>query len=121
MTPIQKQFFALVQSGLWRTAIDASLFEQQTDWQQLYRFARAQALLGIVFDGMQNLQQELRPQCEIYLKWYNTLLQIDEKNHLLNREASNVYALYRANLIDGIPICLPFISHRRNGINYRKN
>lgn len=37
MIPIQKQFFALVQSGLWDTNIDAALFDQQTDWQQLHR------------------------------------------------------------------------------------
>lgn len=102
MTPIQKQFFALVQSGLWGTAIDVTLFGVQTDWQQLYQSAKMQALLGITFDGMQNLPKELRPKREIYLKWCNTLLQIEENNHILNRELSNVYALYRANQIEPV-------------------
>ena len=59
MTPIQKQFFALVQSGLWGTPVDTTLFNIQTDWAQLYQSAKVQALLGITFDGMQTLPQEL--------------------------------------------------------------
>ena len=89
MTPIQKQFFSLVQSGLWGTATDAGLFDAQTDWAQLYQSAKAQALLGITFDGMQTLPQELRPKRELYLKWCNTLLQIEEHNHVLNQELTN--------------------------------
>lgn len=102
MTQIQKQFFALVQSGLWGRDIDSNLFDQQTDWQQLYQSAKVQSLLGITFDGMQNLPQELRPKRELYLKWCNTLLQIEECNRILNRELANVYALYRANRIEPV-------------------
>lgn len=102
MTPIQKQFFALVRSGLWGTNIDESLFDTQTDWQQLYHAAKAQALLGITFDGIQMLPQELRPPRLFYLKWCNTLLQIEENNHLLNRELAHVYALYRDNGIEPV-------------------
>ena len=80
MTPIQKQFFALVQSGLWGTPVDTTLFNIQTDWAQLYQSAKVQALLGITFDGMQTLPQELRPKRELYLKWCNALLQIEENN-----------------------------------------
>ncbi|MEL5896404.1 nucleotidyltransferase family protein [Bacteroides sp. GD17] len=102
MTPIQKQFFALVQSGLWGMDIDSTLFDRQTDWQQLYQSAKVQALLGITFDGMQNLPKELHPARELYLKWCNSLLQIEENNHILNRELANVYALYRANGIEPV-------------------
>lgn len=102
MNQIQKQFFALLQSGLWGTAIDTTLFDEHTDWQSLYQSAKRQTLLGIVFDGMQHLPQELRPKRELYLKWCNTLMQIEENNHLLNRELSNVYALYRTNGIEPV-------------------
>lgn len=102
MNQIQKQFFALLQSGLWGTAIDTTLFDEHTDWQSLYQSAKRQTLLGIVFDGMQHLPQELRPKRELYLKWCNTLMQIEENNHLLNRELSNVYALYRTNEIEPV-------------------
>lgn len=102
MTPIQKQFFSLVQSGLWGTATDADLFDAQTDWAQLYQSAKAQALLGITFDGMQTLPQEQRPKRELYLKWCNTLLQIEEHNHVLNQEIANVYELCRKHNVEPV-------------------
>lgn len=93
MTIIQQQFFTLVQSGLWGTEADARLFDEHTDWTQLYQSARAQALMGIVLDGIQTLPAEKRPPRMLYLQWCNTLLQIEEKNRLLNRELAHVYAL----------------------------
>lgn len=95
MDTIQEQFFALVRAGLWGTEADPKLFGAGTDWEQLYRTARAQALLGIVFDGVQTLPADCRPGRALHLKWCNTLLQIEEKNRLLNRELANVYALCR--------------------------
>ena len=102
MTIIQQQFFTLVQSGLWGTDADAGLFDEHTDWAQLYQSARAQALMGIVLDGIQTLPADKRPPRMLYLKWCNTLLQIEEKNRLLNRELANVYALCRANNIEPV-------------------
>lgn len=102
MTIIQQQFFALVQAGLWGTEADASLFDGQTDWTLLYQSARAQALLGIVLDGIQTLPAEKRPPRMLYLKWCNTLLNIEEKNRLLNRELANVYALCRENGVEPV-------------------
>lgn len=95
MDILQEQFFALVRAGLWGTEADPKLFGAGTDWEQLYRTARAQALLGIVFDGVQTLPADCRPGRVLHLKWCNTLLQIEEKNRLLNRELANVYALCR--------------------------
>ena len=91
-----------MQSGLWGTPVDTTLFNIQTDWAQLYQSAKVQALLGITFDGMQTLPQELRPKRELYLKWCNALLQIEENNHILNQEIAKVYTLYRANQIEPV-------------------
>lgn len=102
MTHIQKQFFALLRSGLWGTPADASLFDEQTDWKQLMQFAKKQALLGIIFDGVRTLPDEKQPQRALHLQWCNVLMQIEETNELLNRELANVYDLYRANGIEPI-------------------
>lgn len=102
MTNLQKQFFELVRSGLWGTPADASLFDEQTDWQQLYLASRKQTLLGIVLDGVQTLPPEKRPKRMLYLQWCNALMQIEENNSLLNRELAQVYALYRANGIEPV-------------------
>ncbi len=102
MTVTQERFFALVRAGLWGTPADATLFPKETDWEELYRCARAQALLGIVFDGVQTLPTECRPPRMLYLQWCNALYQIEENNKLLNRELANVYALCREHGIEPV-------------------
>ncbi|MDL2213679.1 nucleotidyltransferase family protein [Bacteroides sp. OttesenSCG-928-N06] len=102
MSPVQKQFFTLIQSGLWGMPADETLFNNQTNWKQIYQLARMQTLLGIVFDGIQTLPSEKRPPRNLYLQWCNALVQIEDNNRLLNKELANVYALYRANKIEPI-------------------
>lgn len=102
MTKMQQQFFQLLRAGLWGNTADASLFDAHTDWKQIYQAARAQALLGIVFDGMQTLPPECQPPRGIYLQWCNAALQIEENNQLLNRELGNVYALLREEGIEPV-------------------
>ncbi len=102
MTIVQEQFFALVRAGLWGTEANASLFPANTNWEELYRCARAQTMLGIVFDGVQTLPASSRPPRALYLKWCNALMQIEENNLLLNRELANIYTLCREQDIDPI-------------------
>lgn len=102
MIKIQQPFFELVRAGLWGKEADASLFNEQTDWKQIYLAARTQALLGIVFDGVQTLPPQKQPPRAIYLQWCNAVLQIEENNQLLNRELANVYALLRQNGVEPV-------------------
>lgn len=102
MTILQKQFFALVRSGLWGNEADATLFDASTDWAMIYQSARKQALLGIIFDGVQTLPKEKQPPRNIYLQWCNAILNIEENNRVLNRELANVYALMRENGIEPV-------------------
>lgn len=102
MTTLQKQFFALAQSGLWGADADPSLFDEHTDWKSLYRYGQKQTLLGVLFDGIQTLPAEKQPPRQLYLQWCNSVLQIEDYNRLLNRELANVYALYRANGIEPV-------------------
>lgn len=102
MTILQQQFFALVRSGLWGNEADATLFDASTDWVKIYQSARKQALLGIVFDGVQTLPKEKQPPRNIYLQWCNAMLHIEENNRVLNRELANVYAMMRENGIEPV-------------------
>lgn len=92
----QKQFFSLLQAGLWGGKPSVALFAPaQTNWMSLLKRGKKQALLGIAFDGMQALPEELRPARPIYLQWCNLVSQIEEENHQLNGEIRNLFTLYR--------------------------
>lgn len=102
MSIIKKQFFELLKAGLWGTKPDLSLFEGIIDWKELYKCARKQALLGVIFDGVQELPKELMPERPVYLQWCNAALQIEDNNRLLNRELKNVYDLAKENGITAV-------------------
>lgn len=102
MDILQKQFFSLIRAGLWNTPADASLFDVQTDWHQLYRIAKMQTVAGIVFDGLQTLPTDKRPERNLYLKWCNQLLQIEENNRALNFQLHHIYEFLRLNEIEPV-------------------
>lgn len=118
----QKQFFSLLRAGLWGEKADASLFGEETKWMSLLIIAKKQALLGIVFDGIQTLPENLRPNRGVYLQWCNLVAQIEQENHHLNAELKNVFSLYRENNItpvllkgQGVAQNYPHPYHRQCG------
>jgi hypothetical protein len=70
MTLTEQQFIALLNTGLWGHDIDTNLFQEGTDWEVLYRISKEQTSLGIVYDAIEHLPVELRPDRQMIFKWY---------------------------------------------------
>lgn len=102
MTTEQRAFFELVRAGLWGTTADASAFNDKTDWNGLYNRGRSQTLLGIMLDGIQTLPETLRPERSLYIRWCASVLQTEENNRKLNREAGNLFTLLRAHGVEPV-------------------
>lgn len=96
-TIAQKQLLSLLRAGLWDIQADESLFPNDTDWMPIFLLAKQQAILGIVFDGMQTLPKKLHPDRGIYLQWCSIVDKIERENHWLNEELNNVFSLYKKN------------------------
>lgn len=102
MTTEQRAFFELVRAGLWGTTADASAFDDKTDWNGLYNCGRSQTLLGVMLDGIQTLPETLRPERSLYIRWCASVLQTEENNRKLNREAGNLFTLLRAHGVEPV-------------------
>ncbi|NDW12633.1 hypothetical protein D0T50_06985 [Bacteroides sp. 214] len=90
------QFFELLRSGLWEKPADISLFEEkETNWQTIYELAKRQALLGVVFDGIETLPSELRPPRPLYMQWCARVAQIETANEHLNELTGELFAEYK--------------------------
>lgn len=101
----RQQFFALLRAGLWGEAAEATLFASDTtNWRLLYDMARAQAVLGIAFDGMESLPPKCRPPRGIYMQWCDAVARIEVANAQLNRVMCHVTALYQEEGI--VPVVL---------------
>lgn len=102
MTDIQKQLLALLRAGLNIEGLNTNLFSKETDWESLYSLAIKQTVEGIVFDGIQQLPLELRPERRLYLKWCNDILCIEGRNQQLNKEVDELYAILRNRGVEPI-------------------
>lgn len=88
----------------------------------IYQLAQRQAVLGVVFDGIETLPSELRPPRALYMQWCARVAQIETANEHLNRAAGELFAEYTKaglHLIllkgQGIATCYPNPKHRQCG------
>lgn len=58
---------------------------EQMDWTGLYDFGRKQAIIGVLYQGIQRLPEGgSRPTKDLELKWLTTTEKIRQKNQMLN-------------------------------------
>ena len=63
-------------------------------WNDIYKIARQQSLLGVLFDGIHQ-QTESKPPRDLLLKWYAISEQIKEANQKTNKTAVEVSDFFR--------------------------
>lgn len=93
-------FFALVRAGLWEQDVQlASL--GQIDFNEVYRLAEEQSLVGLVAAGIEHVNYVKIPQ-EVALTFVGSTLQLEQRNQAMNDFVAklieqlrhqNVYAL----------------------------
>lgn len=89
-------FFSLLRTGLWGVPADTTLFLSFTEkqWRQVYRLAATQALLALVYDGMDSLPADLRPPRPLLLQWAAQTARIEQANRQLNDMVTRLNHLY---------------------------
>ena len=75
----QKIFFDFVRFCIGSAKeIPGSL--KEVDWQEIYAIAQKQALLGVLFHGIQRLPKELAPEQKLLMQWMVMAEQIRKQN-----------------------------------------
>ena len=67
---------------------------KEVDWKELYAIAQKQALLGVLFHGIQRLPKELAPEQKLLMQWMVMAEQIRKQNIRL--------------FLDSVKVCLNF-------------
>ena len=102
LTLYQNQFLSLIKAGLWGNEPEKALFDENTDWKEIYEISRKQTVLGIVLDGIELLPENIRPQKSLYLKWCADVISIEDANLKLNEEVVNLFNFLHDNDINPI-------------------
>lgn len=83
---IHSAFFELLRSGLWARVPDPIIFRTLTDndWKGLYEFAILQTVEGVIWDGLQLLDEDLLPSKDLLMKWTVRQERIEQRNIWMN-------------------------------------
>lgn len=85
---INDLFFELIQVAIG-TRKQLSHIPSTTEWEQLYRLADKQTVLGICFKAVRTMSTSVpRP---LYMKWLAVSVRIQQRNDLLNKRCKEVY------------------------------
>lgn len=83
----QQVFFELVRAGLWETQKPAPGFTSQAsgdvDWEEVYRLAQDQSVVGLVAAGLEWVKDVNVPQT-VALNFAGEVIQIEQRNKAMN-------------------------------------
>ena len=65
-------------------------FLKEVDWKELYRIAQKQALLGVLFHGIQRLPKELAPEQKLLMQWMVMAEMVRKQNIKLYQDSVKV-------------------------------
>lgn len=74
-------FLALVRAGLWEQDVRLLPY-QNIKWQEVYRLANEQSVLGLVLAGLEH--SDVKPPQVLLLQWIGEVQQIEQRNKAMN-------------------------------------
>ena len=94
MNNTQTVFLELVKAGLWGNENLDIRIEGATDWQEVYRLATEQSVLGVVLDGLEH--SDVKPPQVLLLQWIGEVQVIEQRNKAMNQFVAELVEKMRA-------------------------
>ena len=76
-------FFELVQAGLWGEGNPDIWIDGTPDWNNIYRLAHEQSVLGLVLAGLE--LSKVKPSKDVLLQWIGDVQVIEQRNKAMNK------------------------------------
>lgn len=80
----QQAFFALLRAGLWAEPERQVSVASPVDWDEIYRLASEQSVLGLVLAGIDCLPNDQRPPKVELLQWIGEIQMLEQQNKEMN-------------------------------------
>lgn len=78
-----KALFAVLRAGLWGNGNPDIRIDGTMDWQEVYRLATEQSILGLVLDGLEH--SDVKPPQVLLLQWIGEVQMIEQRNKTMNQ------------------------------------
>jgi hypothetical protein len=79
---IQNAFLQLLKIGLWGNVNPEIRIDENTDWQEVYRLATEQSVLGLVLAGLEH--SDVKSPQMLLLQWIGEVQMIEQRNKDMN-------------------------------------
>lgn len=89
-------FFEILQVALGNRSKLSRILTTE-EWNMLLKEAERQAVVGILFDGIERLPEDQRPSHMVLFQWIGETLQIEEQNKQLNKAAGHLSIICKNN------------------------
>lgn len=66
---------------------------QNLDWDELFRFAKRQTIVGVLFEGIKRIPKEYAPSFNTLMSWMGYSEQIRKRNLMMNKTAHSIYEI----------------------------
>ena len=88
-------FFALLQAGLWSDGNPDIRIDGTPDWQEVYRLATEQSVLGLILAGLEH--SDVKPPQVVLLQWIGEVQMIEQRNKEMNGFVAELIEKLRNN------------------------
>jgi len=88
-------FFELLRAGLWSDVNSDMRIDEATDWQEIYRLASEQSVLGLVLAGLEH--SNVKPPQMMLLQWIGEVQIIEQRNREMNAFIADLIEILRKN------------------------
>jgi hypothetical protein len=103
---ISNLLFELIQSSVgMRTSLSFNPTDEE--WMDLFLLAKKQALIGIIYQGIENLEDKNQlPNRNIRMSWFMTAEKIKKRNHFLDQKCIELQSMlsgagFRSSILKG--------------------
>lgn len=91
----QQAFFELLRAGLWSDGNPDMRIDETTDWQEVYKLASEQSVLGLVLAGLEH--SDVKPPQMLLLQWIGEVQIIEQRNKEMNVFIADLIEKLRKN------------------------
>lgn len=95
----QQTFFELMRAGLWENSVkfigESLKLIESLDWEEVYKLAEEQSVLGLVLTGIDLLPYEQKPPKVLLLQWIGEVQIIEQQNKVMNEFVAGLIEMLR--------------------------
>lgn len=100
----REAFFTLLQAGLWSESDKRVSFDEPVNWEEVYRLASEQSVVGLVLAGIDCLPSNQRPPKIMLLQWIGEVQIMEQQSVQINNGLKRLVNLFDEHRVEYVVV-----------------